>query len=76
MSEDKKTGGQSPSTKRRLRLRLTRDTVIFLTGLGGIVHETVISYSERPTLILLFGSMIGLPAFLRRDESRKKENPS
>ena len=52
--------------------RLGRDALIFLVGLGGIVHETLFAASERPTLLLLFGAMIGLPAFLRLDEKVKK----
>jgi hypothetical protein len=59
--------------KRRVHMRrgkLTRDGVIFIFGLGGIIHETLFSHSERPTLLLLFGAMIGLPAFLRLDEKK------
>lgn len=49
--------------------RLTRSTVIFLAGLLGIYHETVLHTGpERLGLIFLFGSMIGLPAFLYRDD--------
>lgn len=52
-----------------------RDRVIFLSGIAGVVHETVVSKGERPALLVLFASMIGLPAFLRKDEnSEKNEN--
>ena len=50
--------------------RLTRDTTLFLTGLAGIAHETTIADTERPALLILFGAMVGLPAFLRADERR------
>lgn len=59
------------------RLRITRDGVLFLAGLIGIAHETIIAQTDRPTLLLLFGAMIGLPAFLNKDEKvqeREDEN--
>lgn len=49
---------------------LTRDLVLFVFGLAGIVYETVVDQSDRPTLLILFGAMVGLPAFLRVDEHR------
>ena len=60
------------------RLRITRDGVLFFAGLTGIAHETLIAKMDRPTLLLLFGAMIGLPAFLNKDEKNQakeeKEN--
>ncbi len=42
-----------------------------MVGLGGIVNEALIRVGpERPTLLLLFAAMIGLPAFLRTDEKK------
>jgi hypothetical protein len=55
------------------RLRLTRDTTLFLAGLAGIFHETVFQDTDRPALLLLFGGMVGLPAFLRIDEAKGLE---
>ena len=52
-------------------LRLTRDGVLFLSGLAGIAHETLFATSERPTLLLLFAGMCGLPMFLRVDEAKR-----
>lgn len=47
---------------------------MFVFGLLGVVHETVISQAERPTLLILFAAMMGLPAFLPgRDSKREKE---
>jgi hypothetical protein len=40
-------------------------------GLAGIGFETLVQGGERPTLLVLFGAMVGLPAFLRSDESLK-----
>jgi len=66
-----------PSTDRkptdRKIVTIPRDTILFLAGLGGVVHETLFTSSDRPQLLLLFAAMIGLPAFLRADESRKKK---
>lgn len=47
--------------KKRHRRTITRDLVLFMFGLGGIVHETVISHVDRPYLLLLFAYMVGLP---------------
>lgn len=48
---------------------MLRDVLMFLGGLAGVLHETVVvTKLERPTLLLLFATMMGLPAFLRRDE--------
>ena len=55
--------------------RLTRDTVILTVGLGLIVYEAAFrTGQERPFLIGLYASMIGLPAILRADEARQKRN--
>ncbi len=48
-----------------------RDVVLFIVGLAGIVYVTVTDGGDRPTLLILFGGMIGLPAFLRVDEKKK-----
>lgn len=48
--------------------RFTQKSVLFVVGLLGVGHETLVSEADRPTLLLLFAAMIGLPAFLRQDE--------
>lgn len=50
---------------------LIRDLALFLAGMGGVFHETVVATAERPTLLILFAAMMGLPAFLRQDENGK-----
>lgn len=57
------------ATKRTLKF--SRDSILFAAGLLGVLHETLLSDQDRPTLLLLFAGMMGLPAFLRADESRK-----
>jgi hypothetical protein len=61
---------------RKLFAKATRDVVIFSTGIVGIVHEIFFANTDRPTLIILFGAMIGLPAFLHFDENRTKVDES
>ena len=42
--------------------KFTRDTVLFMVGVGGIIHETIFSIGlVRPYLLLLFAYMVGLP---------------
>lgn len=58
----------TPKQKRRRRnYRLSRDTLLFVAGLLGIAHETLVMSVERPSLLILFASMIGLTAYLRRN---------
>jgi hypothetical protein len=52
------------------RWPFVRDVLLFFAGLGGVAHELLLTNSERPTLLLLFGAMMGLPLFLRADEGR------
>lgn len=59
-------------TQRRVPKWLTRDFVLFVAGLSGITYETVWDKTDRPTLLVLFGAMVGLPALLHVDESRAK----
>ncbi len=46
-----------------------RDAALFLAGLAGVGHETLIASAERPTLLILFAAMLGLPAFLKADKN-------
>lgn len=56
-----------------MRWTLVRDATLFVAGLAGVIHETVVSQAERPALLMLFAAMMGLPAFFRADEERKKK---
>lgn len=50
---------------------LIRDIAIVTTALLLIVFEAVFREGpERPTLLLLYTGMLGLPAFLRADQKR------
>lgn len=58
---------------RRRAGRGARDVALFVGGLIGVGHETISTQAERPTLLLLFAAMMGLPAFLRADERPDKD---
>jgi len=46
----------------------TRDFVLFVGGMLGVIYETLVEKADRPALLAVFGGMLGLPVFLRRDE--------
>ena len=54
-----------------MKWKVSRDLVIFMVGLLGIVWETTVSSEADPQLIILFSAMIGLPAFLARDDHKR-----
>lgn len=58
------------------RQKAIRSTVLFVCGLAGICYETVVEHTERPTLLILFAGMVGLPAFLKMDESHGGDGDS
>lgn len=53
----------------------TRDVILFFGGLAGVFNETVLTTAERPTLLILFAAMMGLPAFLRSDDKNRQPPP-
>jgi hypothetical protein len=57
---------------RNWHFRWTRDGALFLLGLGIIVNEAFIQRVPDPTLLLLGGSLVGLPAFLSKDAQAKQ----
>lgn len=42
--------------------------MLFVFGLAGIAQQTLFTPMPNPTLLIIFGGCIGLPAFLQRDE--------
>lgn len=62
------------SIKGRRTWRISRDTILFVVGLTGIVYETLFDKLDRPTILITFLAMLGLPAILRTDE-RGQPNP-
>lgn len=51
-----------------------RDFVLFVGGLLGVAYETLLEQVDRPALLALFGGMLGLPIFLRRDEREQSDD--
>lgn len=48
-----------------------RNITLFTAGLLGVAHETVLHpLGERPTLLVLFAAMMGLPLALHHDEKK------
>jgi hypothetical protein len=47
---------------------IIRDMILFFGGLAGVANEAIFQNAERPTLLLLYAAMMGLPAFLRADD--------
>lgn len=63
-------------TEGRPRIRITRDAVLFATGLALLINEAVIRHGpERPYLLVMYAGMMGLPVFLRTDEKRNPPPP-
>jgi hypothetical protein len=68
-------GRTSEPEKRRRRVRLTRDSILFALGCSILLHETLISQLERPQTLLVGLALAGGPMFLRLDESRARRQP-
>lgn len=45
-----------------------RTALLFGGGLAGVCYVTLVDQTDRPTLLILFAAMMGLPLFLRSDE--------
>ena len=44
-----------------------RDAALFIGGLLGVLHETLFFGGERPSLLILYGAMMGLPFVLKKN---------
>lgn len=42
-----------------------RDIVLFVGGFIGVFHEAILTTTDRPSLLVVFAAMMGLPAFLK-----------
>lgn len=49
-------------------LGMAHKVAMFVGGMAGIAYETLATGTERPTLLILFGAMIGLPFIVRADQ--------
>jgi hypothetical protein len=51
-----------------------RDFLLFLGGFLGGAYETIVEQVDRPALLALFGGMLGLPLFLKRDAKEQTDD--
>jgi hypothetical protein len=51
---------------------LTWNNVLRLVGLLGLAHETLVNNVDRPTLLVVFATMIGLPSFWQNQQREEK----
>jgi hypothetical protein len=49
-----------------------RSGLLFFGGLAGVFHQEVLTNTSRPELLILFGAMMGLPAFLNNKDKDEK----
>jgi hypothetical protein len=47
----------------KFRWPVARDIILFVGGFAGVLHETLLVHVDRPTLLILFAAMMGMPAF-------------
>lgn len=57
------------TTAQRRRWRISRDSIIFTAGLSGFIYQIVNNGIERPTYMIACLFMMGVPAFLKMDDS-------
>jgi hypothetical protein len=50
-----------------------RDDILRITGISLIIYEAIFREGpERPSLLILYAGMVGLPAFLKVDGEKKE----
>lgn len=52
----------------RTQEQIWRSRLIFVGGFGGFLYELFIDKLERPSLLILLGGMMGLPAFFKEQD--------
>lgn len=57
--------------KTRWWSKITRDVVLFTAGLALTINEGLLRDGDRPSLLVLYAGMMGLPAIFRFDEQRR-----
>ncbi len=57
--------------------RITRDSLTYLVGVGGVINEVVIQEFDagRVAYFVGFLSLLGAPYFLRKDEAKPAAPP-
>jgi hypothetical protein len=54
-------------------ISILRDITLLFGGLAIALHEAVFTMGERPSILILAATMMGLPIFLRKDSSGNGE---
>lgn len=49
-----------------------REVILFFAGLAGVAHETIQYGTERPSFLVLFAGMMGLPLYLAKDKEANR----
>jgi hypothetical protein len=49
-----------------------RTVILFFAGLVGVAYETIFAHPPDPTLLIVFGAMMGIPLFLRNGKNGGK----
>jgi len=57
--------------RRKKHLTISRDTLLFVVGLALTINEGLFRKAERPSLLILYGAMMSLPAYLQAATTRK-----
>lgn len=60
----------------KLEWTRARSAILFGGGLLGVTHETLLAATERPSLLIVFTTMMGLPAFIGKDEKKRSSEDS
>ncbi len=75
MAEEEKNDIETTPEKKKeadkgidYKWKVARDILLFFGGMVGVANEAFFQATTDPTLLILFGAMMGLPAFLRKDE--------
>jgi hypothetical protein len=58
---------------RTLTTYITRKVVMFLLGAGGFIHELLRTGEERPVILAVCCTLMGLPFVLRGEETLRDE---
>lgn len=57
--------------RRKRHLSISRDTLLFVVGLALTINEGLFRKADRPSLLILYGAMMSLPAYIQVVEKKK-----
>jgi hypothetical protein len=68
------TNGQAQKGQGSPRWAIVRDMLLFLGGLFGVLHQEFVASDPKPALLVFYGAMMGLPAYLNFPLRRSNGN--